>query len=382
MKRYLVLIMALVVIGALLIPACSSAATTTTTPPTSPTATATTAQTSTTAPATSTTPVQARKIKFGYTMPKGASIGAGFEWFATEFTKRTNGRYVVETYPSNTLVPSAGALDAVTSGAAEMMGTSTGTFPKNFPLSLVVSIPTLGFPGGVTSSYVEGSDAIWELINGVPEVQNEYQNYKLLWTYMLDPYNLVSKKAEIHAPSDFKGLKIGGSGAKMEMVAAAGGAKVQMIPPDSQQNLDKGVVDAAFLTMAQVVDYKLYEICNYFYLQDFGGGNYVILMNKDFWNSMSAADQKTLTDIWREANVVSGNNSLASVQEGIKDAQDAGRKVVTPTAAESAAWQTAADAAVTSWKNDAKALGVSDDILNKVLAAWKTARDKHIANVK
>jgi C4-dicarboxylate-binding protein DctP len=382
MKKYLVLLMAIIVVSTLLATACSSTATSTTTskPPASSLAATTT--TTTTAPPTSTTPVEARKIKFGYTMPKGASIGAGFEWFATEFTKRTNGRYVVETYPNNTLVPSSGALDAIKSGAAEMMGTSTGTFPKDFPLTLVVSIPTLGFPGGVTASYVEGSAALWELIKGSPEIQKEYKDFHLLWSYMLDPYNLVSKRAEIHLPSDFKGLKIGGSGAKMEMVAAAGGAKVQMIPPDSQQNLDKGVVDAAFLTMAQVVDYKLSEICNYFFLQDFGGGNYIIMMNQKFWDSMSAADQKILTDIWAEANVVSGNNSLVSVQTGIKAATDAGRKIVTPTAAETSAWQTAADAAVASWKKDAQALGMTDDVLAKVLDAWKTARGKHIVNVK
>jgi TRAP-type C4-dicarboxylate transport system substrate-binding protein len=101
-------------------------------------------------------------------MPKGASIGAGFEWFAAEFPKRTNGRYIVETYPSETLTKLSVALDAIKAGTAEIIGTSTGTFPKAFPLTLVVSIPTLSFPGGVISSYVEGSGAIWDLYNAVP----------------------------------------------------------------------------------------------------------------------------------------------------------------------------------------------------------------------
>jgi TRAP-type C4-dicarboxylate transport system substrate-binding protein len=367
-NKYLVILMGIILIGALLVTGCGSPTTTTST------------QAGTTSPAT-TSPVQAKKIRFGYTMPKGASIGAGFEWFATEFPKRTNGRYVVETYPSNTLIPSAGALEAIKTGAAEMMGTSTGTFPKDFPLSLVVSIPTLGFPGGVIDSYIQGSDALWELLNTVPEVKNEYKDFKLLWTYMLDPYNIVSKKKEIHSPADFKGLKIGGSGAKMDMVTAAGGAKVQMIPPESQQNLEKGVVDAGFLTMAQVKDYKLYEICDYFYLQDFGGGNYIIMMNQDFWNSMSSQDQQILMDTWRDANVVSGQSSMDNVQAGITAAKDAGKQVVKPTAAETAAWQEAAGVAVESWKSDAKALGMSDDLLSTVLAKWKEIRSKYLANV-
>lgn len=168
----------------------------------------------------------------------------------------------------------------------------------------------------------------------------------------------------------------------MEMVTSAGGAKVQMIPPDSQQNLEKGVVDAGFLTMAQVKDYKLYEICNYFYLQDFGGGNYLILMNPNFWNSMSADDQQLLMDTWREANVVSGQASMQNVQDGIKAAQDAGKTVVKPTAEETSAWEEASGVAAESWKNDAMALGISSDLCDSVLAQWKTIRAKYLANVQ
>ena len=168
----------------------------------------------------------------------------------------------------------------------------------------------------------------------------------------------------------------------MEMVTANGGAKVQMIPPQSYENLDKSLVDAGFLTLAQVSDYKLYEIVDYFYTQDFGGGNYIIMMNKEFWNSMPAADQKILTDIWVDANVESGKGSMANIEKGKAGIQAAGKKVTAPTAAEIAAWEKAADVAVESWRNDSKALNISDDVINKVLAKWKEVRAKHMVNVK
>jgi TRAP-type C4-dicarboxylate transport system substrate-binding protein len=407
MKRFLVILAALAVICALILSGCSNPTPTPSATPKSPATSAAPVPATSAAPvpATSAAPAPAsssvapkpsasapassvapsagaKTIKFGYTMPKGASIGAGFEWFATEFPKRTNGRYVVQTYPNNTLAPVNGALDAVTSGAAEMMGTSTGTFPKNFPLSLVVSIPTLGFPGGVISSYVEGSAALFDLYNAVPEVKNEFKDYQLVWTYTLDPYNLVSKKKDIHLPSDFKGMKIGGSGAKMDIVTAAGGAKVAMAPPDSYENLDKGIVDACFITFSQVNDYKIYEIANSYNKQDFGGGNYVILMNKTFFASMSPDDQKILTDTWKEANVVSGQTSLTGVVAGIKAVQDAKRTIITPTPAEVKAWQDAAVVSIQSWMNDAKALNISQALLDKTLAAWKAALAAHLPNVK
>jgi TRAP-type transport system periplasmic protein len=379
MNKYLVILMALAIISSLIISGCSSSTTPATSAP--PPTSAAPAQATTAAPA-ATTPVEARKIKFSYTMPKGASIGAGFEWFATEFTKRSGGRYTVETYPSETLSKANVALDAVKTNVAEIVGTSTGTFPKDFPLTLVVSIPTLSFPGGVLSSYVEGSDALWELINGVPEVKAEYSSFSLLWSYMLDPYNLVSRKTEIHLPTDFKGLKVGGAGAKMEIVSANGGAKVQMVPPQSYETLDKGVADAAFVTLAQVNDYKLTEICDYFYHQDFGGGNYIIMMNKDFYNSMSAADQKLMMDTWREANVESGKGSMANVEKGAKLINSVGKKVTEPTKEETAAWEKAADVSVAQWKADCKKLNISDEVIDRTLSKWKEVRSKHLANVK
>jgi TRAP-type transport system periplasmic protein len=406
MKRFLVILAALAVICALILSGCSNP---TPTPSAAPKAPATAAapapatsaapapatsaapapatsaapKPSASAPATSAAPAAgAKKIKFGYTMPKGASIGAGFEWFATEFPKRTNGRYIVETYPSNTLVPVNGALDAIKAGTCELIGTSTGTFPKDFPLTLVAAIPTLGFPGGVISSYVEGSDALLELISAVPEVKNEFKDYSLLWIMALDPYNLVSKKKEIHSVSDFKGIKVGGSGAKMDIVVSGGGVQVDMQPPQSPDMLQKATVEAAFLTMSQVNDYKIYEMCDYFYRQDFGGGTYLILMNNNFYNSLPKEDQKILTDTWREANKVGGETSMNGVLKGIQVSKDAKKNVVVPTAAETAAWEKAADVAVAKWKADAKTVGATDAVLDKVFAKWKEIRAAHIANVK
>jgi TRAP-type C4-dicarboxylate transport system substrate-binding protein len=274
------------------------------------------------------------------------------------------------------------ALDSVKNGVIDIVQTSTGTFPKDFPLSLVVSIPAYSFPGGAVSSYVEGGDAIWDLYNAIPEIQTEYSKVKLLWPIMLSPYNIVSKKKEIHAPADFQGIKVGGSGAKMELVGTNGGGKVQMIPPDSYMSLDKGVVEAAFLTISQVHDFKIFEICDYFYAQDFGGGCMINLMNLNSWNSMMPQDQKIMMDIWREVNVESAKGSLINENLGKKEVEAAGKKITVPTKEEIAGWEKGAEVAVTSWRNDAKALGTSEAVLDKIFAKWKDVRALHLAKVK
>jgi TRAP-type C4-dicarboxylate transport system substrate-binding protein len=73
----------------------------------------------------------------------------------------------------------------------------------------------------------------------------------------------------------------------MEIVKACGGAHVQVIPKETYLCLDKGVIDGAFVTFKQIRDYKLEEVCNIFYNQDFGYDQGVILMNKEFYSGMS-----------------------------------------------------------------------------------------------
>jgi TRAP-type C4-dicarboxylate transport system substrate-binding protein len=364
-KYLVVLAVTLVLIVALILPACAQPA-----PAPKPAP----------APAPAPAPKEPIKFKFSYTMPKGASVGAAYEFFGPEFEKRTEGRYKIETYPGSTLIPVPAALDSVKKDVAQIVMTSYGTFPKDFALGNVVTIPTLGFPGNNADEMVGACKAAWEFVDTTPDAKAEFKDVQLVWTQVLDAYNLISRKKEIHLPSDFSGMKVGGpSAGGRDMVQAAGGAGVNFAPPESYQNLEKGVVDAAFLTMAQVEDYKLYEICDYFYRMDFGGGCHIILMNKDAWAKMPPADQKIMLETWPVAAKVGAQNSLVQVEKGLKSTSALpGKKIYGPTADERAAWEKAAQVAIDKWASDAQALKIAPAVTDSVLAKWKQIRAKYL----
>jgi TRAP-type C4-dicarboxylate transport system substrate-binding protein len=362
-KLWVILVISLILAVALVLPACSQPA-----PAPKP---------STPAPAPA--PVVAKTFKFSYTMPKGASVGRGYEWFGPEFTKRTEGRYKIEIYGGATLIPITAALDSVKKGVAEIVMTSHSTFPKDFALSLVMGIPTLGFPMNTEKEVQDASAASWELYNAIPEIKAENNaGFVPVHFLILDPYNLISRKKEIHSAKDFVGMKVGGSGSKMDIVTENGGAKVQMIPPDSYSLLDKGVVEAGFLTFAQVYDYKLSELCSYFYTMDFGCGQHNITVNKDAWNSMTPADQKILMDTFKDSIVESAKGSADNIAKGKKMVRDAGYKITDPTPDERKAWEAAAGPAIASWMKDCKSVGLDQALCDKVLATWKQIRAKYI----
>lgn len=312
-------------------------------------------------------------------MPKGAAIAAGFEWWAAEFPKRTGGRYKVETYPGQTLIKIPASLDAVKAGVAEIVMTSTGTFEKDFPLSLCTGLPTLGWPMDSVENSMLAHQAQWEWINTFPEVAREYKDFKLLWPFQLDSYRLFGNK-EVRKAEDFNGLLVGGSGVKMEIVTANGGASVHVIPPESYMSFDKGTIDVGFFTYAQVENYKLTEVCKHFYNQDFGGGCIIIMMNWDAWNAMSAEDQKIMEQSWYDAVEYCTKGSLADDVKGKQFIKDAGLEITYPAPEEIAAWEAANGPAVDKWVAGAIEAGIEYPM--PFLEAWKKIRAKYMAQMK
>lgn len=318
---------------------------------------------------------KATTIKFAYTMPKGLSIAEGFEWFASEFPKQSQGKYAVQTYPGSSLVGIMAALDAVKEGVCEIALTGTAVFPKDFPASLATMLPGISFPLTSVEEWQTAYEAWWEFYNTIPEIQNEYKDIHLLWPYPLDPYALVTTKKEVRKAEDFKGMKIGGVGQLMEIVTHNGGATVHQAPPQSYMNMDKGVIDGAFLTYSMVMHYKLPEICDYFYENDFASGTIVILMNKDFYNKMPEEDKKLLAKVYAESAAYSAKGMVGDYIKGKKVAQDGGMNIIVPTQAEKDAWAKSYGPTYKKWVADCKALGVKNP--EGILEAWLKISKKY-----
>lgn len=398
-KQLVILVTALAILIALILPACSQPAATTAAPaatakpatsaPAPATSAAPAPATSAPAPATSAAPAPAtsapapaaavKTLKLSYSMPKGSAIAKGFEWFATTLPTRSNGRFKVETYPSSSLIGVPVALDSVKKGVAEIVMTSSGANPSALPLSLAAELPTLSLDSTSVDKILKAYASGMEFVTTVPEVAAEYKDVHVLGFYPNDPSYIASKKADIRKPADFKGLKVGGSGHAMELVTANGGAKIQQVPPEAYLNLDKGVTDATIITWGQVSPYKIGEVCSNLLEYPFCAGSLSVLFNKAAWDALSADDQKLITTVW--------NESLKVSAQGVIDEGEAGRNyfiglkknIVQPTDADKALWEVGAKVSFDKWKADAVANKVSPETVDKVLAAWQAIVKKNNA---
>ncbi len=361
-RHWIVTIFSLVLLVALVIPACAQPAPTPTPTPTP-------------APTPAPTPPPAPKsVKFQYTMPPKSAIGFGFEWWAREFEKQTQNRYKVETYPLSGLIPDKGALDAIKGGVCEVIMTSTGSQTTTFRLASVTGLPTLAFhKKGVAKEEYLASFEAWREFVKLPEIAEEFKGLQLVQPFEIDPSYLVTRKTEVFVPEDLKGLKVGASAGNMtDFMAAFGAAAVFQIPPESYVNMDKGVTDAAFMTYAQIGPYKMYEIAGYVLRQVFSAGALLVLTNPTWYNSLPPADQKIFNDTWEAAKVMCAEGMYNENVSSKPIIEASKMKINNPSAAQSAAWVAAAEKyAWPRWAADAQKLGASAAATAKIIKAWQ-----------
>jgi TRAP-type C4-dicarboxylate transport system substrate-binding protein len=365
-RKWSIFIVTIVIIMGLLLVACPAPTT-----PSTPTTPAT--------PATPSTPAAPKTLKLSYPMPEGIGAAVAYDWWAIEFPKATNGRYKVETYPAGALVAMPASLDSVKAGVVDIQMSSVSSFLKVFPLASVITLPTVAYPGSYEGNR-EAEISFWKLYNKFPEFADEFKEFKLV--YMCaggDPYAIVSKKKEVHKAEDFKGMRVGGSGGKLDFVTNYGGAGIVENPPDAYMNLDKGVTDACFLTTTHWAAYRIYEIADYFYAMDFGTSGMPLLMNLNTWNAISPEDQKICMDLWAEASDHMNKVLSPSFAVHRQEVIDAGKKVVDPTPEEITAWREAAQPVFDKYVADAKALGKTggQEVLDewiKLLNDWRAAQ--------
>jgi TRAP-type C4-dicarboxylate transport system substrate-binding protein len=307
-------------------------------------------------------------LRWAYTMPTKKSQSYGWEWFGPEFEKRTSGRYKVEYYPGETLFKVSAAFDSIASNVAQIANASVGQLEKRLPLSNVALLPTLDFPGSLKARIACGY-AFMEMVRKLPQVQEEYKDVKLFGYHQLNPYILASKRKEVYLPEHFKGLKVGGTGSKMKLVSNNGGAEVTAVPPDAYMNMDKGVVDASFLSWSQIWDYKIWETAKYFCDFSFSGGAFAMIMNLNTWNGMSPEDQKIFMEVWSKAYELGAQNTYTEVEKGSKASADAGATIRKLTETETAVWRKAAGPVIEEWLKEAKKSGAKDP--ETVIVEWK-----------
>ena len=277
-------------------------------------------------------------IKFSHVAapdtPKGQAANA-FKKFAEE---RTKGKVKVEVYPNSMLYKDAEELEALQLGAVQMLAPVPGKFgPLGLPEFEVFDLPYM-FPDIAALHKVYNGPAGTALLK---KLEPKGIVGLAFWD---NGFRVMSSNRPIHVPSDMKGLKMRTNSSKVNaaIMKSVGAIPQTVAFSEVYQGLQTGVIDGTEGPLSNLYTQKQYEVQKHVTLTYHTISNYVVIVNKAFWEKLPADIRTTLEGAMKDATALNDQVAAKDEAAAIAAIKASGKsEIYTPAPAEKQAWMKA-----------------------------------------
>jgi C4-dicarboxylate-binding protein DctP len=236
-------------------------------------------------------------IKFSHVVATDTPKGRAAERFKDLAEKLTKGRVKVEVYPNSQLYKDKEELEALQLGAVQMLAPSLAKFA---PLG-VKEFEVFDLP------YIFPSKAALYTVTEGPIGKSLMQKLEpkgiVGLAYWDNGFKVMSANKPLHAPSDFRGLKMRIQSSKvLDAQMRALGANPQVLAfSEVYQALQTGVVDGTENPPSNMYTQKMHEVQKHVTMSNHGYLGYAVIVNKKFWDGLPADVRGQLQQAMNEA---------------------------------------------------------------------------------
>lgn len=266
--------------------------------------------------------------------------------------EKSKGRLKIQLFTAGALGKPEDMYDRVVTGKVDLTCDFSPAFtPGRFPLTELLTLP-INFEKAVSASEI--SLAAFDRI-----VNQDYPDTKTFQIYIIPDMNYCGNK-KVLTLADLKGLKIrshGGFGT--EVLKSLGATPVQMGTSDLYLSLKTGVVDGASIGHMAIDAWKLQEVIKYFaWGFSFGSTVNGWAMNKDAWKKIPDDLKPMVEDEIRKVNRLANVPCDVLLEPHFKLMRDAGVEVYTLSQEQVKPWYEPVKPAVSKWVSDMEAKGL------------------------
>lgn len=312
----------------------------------------------------------AEKVRIGSIAPPKNGHTLSLMKIADEIREKTNGRIDMQVFPLGQLGNERSMCAQVQSGTLQMVSATTSVLQNFVPEVAVIDLPFM-FPDIDTAHAVLDDPEVKAKLfsyferKGLVGLGFSEDSTRQMW----------NSKRPVRKPEDFQGLKIRTMNSPMmlETFKAFGASPVGIPFPEVYSALQTGVADGVNASFVASTLMKFPEVCKYLTVSNFHMNSPINTANLDWWNSLSADDQKLLREEFAKATQINRamNDQVAahlppdgkmSIDDYLK-AQNV--NIVTLTADEREAFKKAVDPV---WKDTRGKIGgeIIDFMVTKV----------------
>ena len=277
-------------------------------------------------------------IKFSHVAAPDTPKGQAANEFKRLAEERTKGRVKVEVYPNSQLFKDAEELDGLQLGSVQMLAPVPGKFgPAGIPEFEVFDLPYM-FPDLDALQRIYDGPAGATLLKKL-EVKN-----MIGLAFWNNGFRVMSANKPIHVPADMKGLKmrINSSKVNAAIMKSVGAVPQTMAFSEVYQGLQTGVIDGTEGPLSNLYTQKQYEVQKHVTLTYHTISNYVVVVNKPFWEKLPPDIRTILQGAMKDATALNNQNSIKDEQTAIAAIKASGKsEIYTPTPAEKEMWMKA-----------------------------------------
>jgi tripartite ATP-independent transporter DctP family solute receptor len=271
--------------------------------------------------------------------------GAATQVFKNLVEAESGGRIEVKIFPAGQLGGETELVQSAQEGMIQMAMVS-GAFSKICKEASVLEIPYL-FPSAPVA---------WDVLDG--EFGQKLSAHCLKETGLRNlAYaetgfrHFTNSKREIKTPADLKGLKIRVMTIPLyiEMMKSLGAEPTPIAFPEVPAALTTGVIDGQENPVGVIANHKFYELQKFITLDGHVYGTDFLLINDDFYTSLSEQDQVIIDRAARIAGTVGRAIQQFNSAEGLKVLAKNGMKITTLTADAQQKFRDMTQPAVIKW---------------------------------
>ncbi|GAB6174030.1 TRAP transporter substrate-binding protein [Paradesulfitobacterium aromaticivorans] len=236
-------------------------------------------------------------VKFAHVTTPDSPKGMAAEKFKQLAEQKTNGKVKVEVYPSSQLYGDKEELEAVQSGNVQIIAPSVTKLVGMNPQFQYVDLPFL-FPNNEAVYKFWESDVNKKLMNSLGKF-----NVMGLAMWPNGFKQFTNSERPLVEPKDFKGIKFRTQAGKVleAQFTALGAGSATIAFGETYAALQQGTVKAQENTFNNIDTQKYQEVQKYLTVSNHGRIDYMIIVNKTFWDGLPADIRKALDEAMAEA---------------------------------------------------------------------------------
>lgn len=222
-------------------------------------------------------------IKFSHVVAENTPKGLAAERYAELVKERTKGRVEVQVFPNSTLYKDGEEIEALQSGAVQMIAPATSKLSGVFPQWQIFDLPYA----------FKDESKVHEAMNGYigsKLYEGLRQNNLHALAFWDNGFKVMTnnQKPVVH-PEDFTGLSFRvmiNSQVLKKQFEKLGAKPVEGSFDDLYRALETNKFDGEENTISNICSKNLFKVQPYITISNHGYMGYVVLTNEKFWNSL------------------------------------------------------------------------------------------------